>query len=63
MSGDRPDDVVFHLRFQAEILDQVAMISATKDGRKRALTQATALRIRAGLVDPTSSPEESLKFG
>ncbi len=63
MSGDKPDDVAFHLRFQAEILDQVAIISATKDGRTKARTQASALRVRAGLVDPVSLPDETRKFG
>jgi hypothetical protein len=63
MSGDKPADVVFHLRFQAEILDQVARISATKDDRQKASTRATELRARAGLVDPIPLPEETRKFG
>jgi hypothetical protein len=54
MSGERPDDVVFHLRFQAEILDQVARIAATLDGREKARKQAAELRIQAGRLDRTA---------
>ena len=51
MSGDRSDDVAFHLRFQAEILDQVARITATLDGQEKARRQAAELRMRAGSLD------------
>ncbi len=47
MSGPTPDGVVFHLKFQAEILDQVARIAATQDGRDKARRQAAELRAQA----------------
>jgi len=54
MSGDRSDDVAFHLRFQAEILDQVARITATLDGQEKARRQAAELRMQAHLRDRTA---------
>lgn len=51
MSGDRLGDIAFHLRFQAEILDQVARITATLDEQEKARRQAAELRMRAGLLD------------
>jgi len=47
MSDSRPDDMIFHLSFQAEILDQVACIAATRDGQEKAHRQAAELRARA----------------
>ena len=51
MSGTRSDDVVFHLRFQAEIFDEVARITATRDDKEKARRQAADLRAQAGQVD------------
>jgi len=44
MKGPTPDDVVFHLTFQAEILDQVARIAATPDRQDKARAKAAELR-------------------
>ncbi len=51
MSGIRSDDVVFHLKFQAEIYDEVARITASRDDKEKARQQAAALRAQAGQVD------------
>jgi len=51
MPGHRLDDVAFHLRFQAEILDEVARIAATRDGQEQARRKAAQLRLQAGAAD------------
>ena len=60
MSGDRPDDVVFHLRFQAEIFDQVAVMSAMADFKPRARRCANDLRRQADRIcaDPPAAAAE-----
>ena len=55
MSGHRPDDVVFHLRFQAEILDEVARITATRGEQEKARLRAAELRAQALQVDRDTS--------
>ncbi len=60
MSGETPDDVVFHLSFQAEIFDHVAAISMSSEYRMRAKARVRELRrqIEAICCDPPAVAAE-----